>query len=98
MARGGGCTSTQLQRRPNPEATDCSEGCGSFQGADPGDHAKSQGGQHQYHSGRTGPLHEGLARLLRLLRNPRSAGATYSLGPDAASVRSVATVANWSSS
>ena len=51
------------------QAHDCAKGSGTVQAANPGDHAKGQGRQHQNDNGRAGFVYAGLARLFRLLRN-----------------------------
>src|ERR1700704_1051785 len=71
---------------------------GTVQAANPGDHAKGQGRQHQDDNGRTGPIYAGLARLFRLLRNTRGADCSHALGPLATAVRSLAPVENTTSS
>src|SRR5258705_13158223 len=67
---------------------------GTLQTANPGDHAKGKGRQHQNDNGRTGHLYAGLARLFRLLRNARGADRPHSLGPIATAGRSVAPMEN----
>ena len=67
----------------NIQARDCAEICGTVQAANPRDHAKGQGRQHEDDNGRAGPVYAGLARLFRLLPNARGAGRSHSLGPPA---------------
>jgi hypothetical protein len=77
---------------------DCAEISGTVQAANPGDHAKGQGRQHQDDNGRTGHLHEGLARLFRLLPNARGADRSHSLGSVATAGRSLAPMENTTAS
>ena len=81
-------------RRPRDQTSDCSEGSGAFQRQNPGDHATGQGYQHRDDSEATRHLYGGMARLLRLLRNPRGADRPYSLGAAQAAMRTLATVEN----
>ena len=78
-------------------AHDCAKIAGTVQAPNPGDHAKSQGRQHQDDSGRVGPVHARLARLIRVLRNARGADRSHSLGPVATAGRSMASVENTAS-
>src|SRR5262249_18051915 len=88
----------QLHGWSGHQAQDRAEISGTVQAANPGDHAKGQGRQHQDDNGRTGPIYAGLARLFRLLRNTRGADCSHALGPLAAAVRSLAPVENTTSS
>jgi hypothetical protein len=59
---------------------------------------EGQGRQHQDDNGRTGHLHEGLARLFRLLPKARGADRSHSLGPVATAGRSLAPMENTTAS
>ena len=87
----------QLHGWSGHQAHDRAEISGAVQAANPGDHAKGQGRQHQDDNGRTGPVYAGLARLFRLLRNARGVDRSHSLGPAAIAGRSVASVENTTS-
>jgi hypothetical protein len=53
-----------------------------------------QGHKHRDDREATGHLYGGMARLLRLLRNPRGANRPYSLGAAQAAMRTLATMEN----
>src|SRR6202167_1227493 len=67
---------------------------GSIQATRPGDHATGQERQHGNDDGRVSSVYAGLAQLLRILRNARSASESDPFGPAAATGRSVAAVEN----
>ena len=95
--RGEEVPRVQLYGCSGHQAHDCAEIPGAVQAANPGDHAKGQGRQHQDDNGRTGPVYAGLVRLFRLLRNARGVDRSHSLGPAAIAGRSVASVENTTS-
>src|ERR1700676_5535141 len=96
--RRNGSSSVQLHGWSRHQAHDRAEIAGTVQAANPGDHAKGKGRQHQDDNGRAGYVYAGLARLFRLLRNTRGAGRSHSLGPVAAAGRSFASVENTTAS
>jgi hypothetical protein len=75
-------------------AHDRAEIAGTVQAANPRDHAKGQGRQHQDDNGRAGYAYAGLARLFRLLRNARGVDRSHSLGPVTIAGRSLAPMEN----
>ena len=81
-----------------PEVKRCTKGLGPIQATNPGNHTTSQGSQHQDDHRGTSFLYARLARLLRLLRNPRGAGLSHSVGPAAIASRFLAAMENLPSS
>jgi hypothetical protein len=73
----------QLYGGSRGQARDCAEGSGSVQATSPGDHATGKGRQHGDDDRGPGSVYTGLAQLLRLPRNARSADLPYPLGPAA---------------
>jgi hypothetical protein len=88
----------QLHGWSRYQAHDRAEIVGTVQAANPRDHSKGQGRQHQDDNGRTGHLHAGLARLFRLLRNAGGVVRSHSLGPFTIAGRSLAPMENTTAS